>query len=48
MATNLEVLIVYNRLENARLQLDREHLNRKMAWIRLQGAVGVLAIEGQE
>jgi outer membrane protein TolC len=48
LATNLEVLIAYNRLENARLQLDRERLNRKMAWIRLHGAMGVLAIEEEE
>lgn len=47
LATNLEVLIAYNRLENARLEFDREGLNRKMAWIRLQGAMGVLAIEEQ-
>jgi outer membrane protein len=40
IGTNLEVMTAYSFLENARLDLDREHLGRKVLWLRLRTAVG--------
>ena len=40
LATNLEVLTSYILWENARLELEKEKINRKFAWMRLQTALG--------
>ena len=40
LATSLEVLTSYNFLENAKLDLEKERINRKLLWIRLQNALG--------
>ena len=40
IGTNLEVLTAYTFFENARLDLDRERLNRKVLYLRLQTVTG--------
>jgi outer membrane protein len=40
LATNLEVLVTYNSLLTARLELEKEKISRKFVWIRLQTALG--------
>jgi outer membrane protein TolC len=44
IGTNLEVLTAYTFFENARLDLDRERLNRKLLWLRLRAATGAMPV----
>ncbi|MFA5795086.1 MAG: TolC family protein [Candidatus Brocadiia bacterium] len=47
-ATNVEVLFINNSFEQARMALDKSRIDRKLAYLRLKFALGLLAKEFQK